>query len=508
MTTDPVIRMPGRFPYGGGITDEPYRQRPWVVGQYSGFSDPRRTNERFRQIIAGGGDGLAVALDLPTQWGLDPDRSLSSGEVGRVGVSLSCLDDLDQLLDGIALDEIRQISTTANSVGPMVIALFVALARRRSIAPGSFSVRIQNDPLKEYVARGTHVLPVEPAAEFAVDAIEYCSRRLPNWVPMSISGYHMRDAGATRAQEIGFTLANGVEYLRRAERRGVSATQMARSVTWFLAASAAPIHEAAKFRAARELWATTLSDDFGVTDAEALKLSIIAYTLGGDMSAHEIANNAVRITLAALGAVMGGVQILFCSSIDEALGLPSDANALLSIRTQQVIARESGLADYVDVLQGSTAVEEITDAIAAEARAIADSVLEHGGATEAIESGWVRGQIDEQAWHEELRRRDKPRVGEDDREDRKPEDVRLFALDPNAEGERVKAFSAWRAARSREPLRARLAELRHVVADGRNPIEAMADAFTAGATIGETMRVMIDRHGVASDRQALLSADA
>lgn len=496
------------FPYRSGITAIPYSERPWVIGQYSGFSDPKRTNERFRQIVAGGGTALAIALDLPTQWGLDPDHPLARGEIGRVGVSLSSLDDLDRLFEGIELDRLRQISTTANSIGPMIVAMFVALARRRSIPLEAFSVRIQNDPLKEYVARGTHVLAVDAAANFAVDAIEYCARRLPHWVPMSIAGYHMRDAGATREQEIGFTLANAVEYLRRAEARGVSATEVAKSVTWFLAASGEPIHEAAKFRAAREVWARTLAERFGVTDEEAQKLTIIAYTLGGEMSAHEIANNSVRITLAALGAVMGGVQILFCSSIDEALGLPTDANALLSIRTQQVILQESGMADHVDVLGGADLVERLTDGIVADALSLAATVEERGGAPAAIESGWVRAQIDEQAWKQEVARRDRPRVGESQEAAGGDGEARLFALDPNAEAERLEAWADWKGRRAQAGLDGRVEQLRADVAAGVNPIAAMVDAFEAGASLGDVMKVMVDRHGVAADRTAVLQEGA
>jgi methylmalonyl-CoA mutase, N-terminal domain len=497
----------GEFPFRQGITTEPYAVAPWIIGQYSGFSDPRRTNRRFREIVARGGDGLAIALDLPTQWGLDPDHELSRGEVGRVGVSLASLDDLDALLEGIPLDSIRQFSSTANSIGPIVIALFLALARRRGTSVADFSVRLQNDPLKEYVARGTHVLPVDAGAEFAVDAIEYCARRLPHWVPMSISGYHMRDAGATRGQELGFTLAHARDYLHRSEARGVSAQDVARSVTWFLAASGAPIHEAAKFRAARELWARMLAADFGIADERALKLRIIVYTLGGEMSPFEPYNNSVRITLAALGAVLGGVQTMFCSSIDEALGIPSDAAALLSIRTQQIILRESGLADLVDVLGGAPAVEALTDELVDEARRIERAVQDRGGVAAAIGSGWIRDEIDRAAWQAELERRKRPRVGEEPGASHDIGDVRLFAVDPEAEPQRLAEFAAWRAARHPGDVADGRAAVRAEIAAGRNPIDAMAEALLAGVTIGELMEVMRGAHGVAADRSMLAVAE-
>jgi methylmalonyl-CoA mutase N-terminal domain/subunit len=490
------------FPYRRSITDEPSSTKPWVVGQYSGFSDPASTNARFREIVSKGGSGLSVALDLPTQWGLDPDHDLADGEIGRVGVSLSSLDDFDALLDGIDLTVIREISTTANSIGPVWVALVLALARRRGFDPRDIRIRIQNDPLKEYVARGTHVLAPDAAAEFAVDAIEYCARNLPDWVPMTISGYHMRDAGATRVQELAFTLAHAREYLERALRRGLSAAEIARSVSWFLSASSEPFHEAAKFRAARELWATMLAEDFGVDDEEALKLRIIAYTLGGQMSPFEIQNNTVRITLGALGAMLGGVQTLFCSAIDEACGLPTDESALLSVRTQQILLQESGLAEFVDAAGDSSIVDTLTDELVKSARALAAEVAEQGGATAAIEAGWTRAQIDDSAWHEELRRRDLPRVGEG--EGSSVGDIRIFELDPVVVERRREEFIAWRDARPAAEVDEALEVVRAAVAAGENPVESMAAAFEARATIGELMGVMMRERGVAHDRQLLV----
>lgn len=495
--------MTEEFPYRRGFTDTPYTERPWIIGQYSGFSDPRSTNARFHATLASGGSGLSIALDLPTQWGLDPDNPLARGEIGRVGVSIASLDDLDELFAGIDLRDVRQISTTANSIGPIFIALFVALARRRGIEPSSFTIRLQNDPLKEYVARGTHVLPVEAAAELAVDAIEYCSRHLPTWVPMSISGYHLRDAGGSRVQELAFTLANAKEYLRRAEQRGIDARDVARSVFWFLSASMEPLHEAAKFRAARELWATTLADEFGVDDEDARRLRLIVYTLGGEMTPFEIDNNAVRITLAALGAVLGGVQSLFCSSTDEALGIPSDERARLAVRTQQILLRESGVAEFVDPLGGSFVIEELTDELVRDARELASEVDSHGGAASVIHSGWMRAQIDEHAWENELSQRTKPRVGGDSATASEEHDIRLFVPDPDAEATRIAEFSAWRAQRPSAPVEQTLGSLRDIVASRTNVVDALVEALEAGVTIGEIMTTFISVHGVAPDREML-----
>jgi methylmalonyl-CoA mutase N-terminal domain/subunit len=447
--------------------------------------------------VAQGQQGIAIALDLPTQWGLDPTDPLASGEVGLVGVSLASLQDLERLLDGIDLSKLRQVSTTANAIGPAMIGMFLAFARRKHLDPRDFSLRLQNDVLKEYVARGTYILPVEPAAEFSIDAIEYCVHHLPTWVPMSISGYHMRDAGASRTQELAFTLANSREYLERAQRRGIDPVDVARSVTWFMAASSQPIYEAAKFRAARELWANLLTNEFHVTDPTAVGLRIIAYTLGGEMSAFEIQNNAVRITLSAIGAVLGGVQTLFCSSIDEAVGLPSDANALLSVRTQQIILRESGLADLVNVLGGSATVEALTDELVAGAQQLADEVDAMGGSVPAISGGWMRAQIDEEAWNHEQALRANPRIGEDS--DAVAE-ARLGRFNPDKTSQRLEAFAFWKEHRDSKTLRRALSQLSKEVEKGVNPVPAICEVFLADGTMGEVMQVFTNRHGLAPDR--------
>jgi methylmalonyl-CoA mutase, N-terminal domain len=494
-----VRREPRDF--RSGIDDVPYAEVPWIRAQYAGFSDPRETNARIRALVAKGQTGVSLALDLPTQLGLDPDHPTALGEVGRVGVSLATVDDLDATVDGIDLTSVKQFSTTANSIGTQTIGLWLALGRRRGVDPHAFSVRVQNDVLKEYIARGTHVLPPEPAAELAVDAIEYCAHHLPTWVPISVSGYHMRDAGASREMEIGFTLALAREYLSRTVRRGLDAGSVARRMRWFLSASAQPWHEAAKFRAARELWARLLHDEFGVRDRDALGLGIIAYTLGGEMSPHEIANNAVRITLAALGAVLGRVQSILCSSIDEALGLPSEANALLSIRTQEVILKESGLAAFVDPLANATIVDALTDEIVERATEWDRRVTEVGGIIAAIESGFIRNAIDEHAWESELRRRSEPRTGEGTAT--VDGSMTLFQPDPAVEASRREQVARWKAARDTRRVGKATARLETAVRAGENLVEPFRDAFADDLTLGEAMEVLVAVHGPAQDREHL-----
>jgi methylmalonyl-CoA mutase N-terminal domain/subunit len=487
------------FPYRGGISAATYAEQPWIIGQYSGYTSPEETNLRFRRLISVGQQGLAVALDLPTQLGLDPDDPLAEGEVGRVGVSLSTVDDMAALFDGIPLSSVRQISTTANSMGAMFAAMLLVVAERRGEPPTSFSLRLQNDVLKEYVARGTQIFPTAAGARLSVDVVEYCANHLPGWVPMCVSGYHIRDAGSTREQEVGFTLANATQYLDLAAGRGVDLARFARSMAWFLSASPEFLKEAAKFRACREAWATLLLDRYGVTDEGAQRLRINAYTLGGELSPYEIMNNSVRVTLAAVGAVLGGVQSLFCSSIDEALGLPSDETARLSIQTQRIILQEAGIADWVDPLGGAAVIEQATAEILAAARGIADRVAEHGGSIGAIDSGWMREQIDASAWDRSLTDRGHPRVGEPDPADPSADapDVGqvAFAIDPTFEPRRRDGIAAWRAGRPAARVSRALSELRRAAARPDNLMPALLDAFRDGLTIGEVTGVFVDEFG-------------
>jgi methylmalonyl-CoA mutase N-terminal domain/subunit len=487
------------FPYRGGSTDTPYSQQPWIIGQYSGFTSPEETNRRFRTLIATGQQGLAVAMDLPTQLGLDPDHPLSEGEVGRVGVSLACVDDMAALFEGIPLSSVRQVSTTANSMGAMFAAMLIVLAERRGEDLGGFTLRLQNDVLKEYVSRNTQIFPALPAAQLSVDVVEYCATHLPHWVPMSVSGYHIRDAGATREQEVGFTLANAEQYLELAAARGVDIAHFARSMSWFMSASPEVLKEAAKFRACREVWARLLSEKYGVDDPTALRLRINTYTLGGELSPFELMNNSVRVTLAALGAVLGGVQSLFCSSIDEAVGLPTDETARLSIQTQRIILQEAGLADWVDPLGGAGVIEDETTAIVEAARVIAADVADRGGSIATIDSGWMRAEIDQSAWERSLVEAEHPRVGDPVGGAGATEIPALgqigFPIDPAFEGRRREQVSGWREGRDQAAVGLAGEALVHAVAQGGNLMPAIIDAFRADLTLGEVTRVLIARFG-------------
>ena len=345
---------PGEFPYTRGISPEP---KPWIMGQYAGFGSPRESNQRFRALLDAGQTGFSVALDLPTQMGLDSDDPRASGEVGRVGVAIDSLADIEILMDGIPLEEISQVRTTANSIGYLWAAMFVALADRRGTDPGKFGLFIQNDVLKEFIARGTQIFPAEASLSLAVDAIEYCAREVPRWTPLAMSGYHIRESGSSAEQEIAFTFANACAYLDELVRRGVSIDQVAPSLYTFLAITMDFLPEVAKFRAARRVWARLISERYGATDPRSQQLRIFAFTAGSSFTAQQPLNNVVRATIEATAAALAGVQTMHVSAYDEALGVPTESAATLALRTQQVVALETGLTETVDPLAGSYAVE-------------------------------------------------------------------------------------------------------------------------------------------------------
>jgi methylmalonyl-CoA mutase N-terminal domain/subunit len=392
------LGLPGEAPFTRGIRPGMYREGNWVMGMYSGQASPSETNARIKSLLSAGQTGFSVALDLPTQLGLDSDHPLSRGEVGRVGVPIDCLGDMVELLDGVALDQVSQIRTTANSIGPLAVALFVAGAEVHGYSPESFKVMLQNDVLKEYVARHTQIFPYRAGRDFSVDVIEYCATALPHWEPIEFCGYHIRDAGSTAVQEVAIAITNGMEYIRCALERGLSIESFAHSCYMFLSSGLDIFEEAAKFRAARRVWADIMTERFGVTDTASRALNIFCYTLGGYQTAAEPLNNLVRISYQALAAVLGGVQTLASSSFDEALGIPSPEAAHLGLRTQQILALETGVTRTADPLGGSYLVEALTDQIETEIRAYLERIEDHGGAIGALESGFLEAEIDEHAF--------------------------------------------------------------------------------------------------------------
>src|SRR5216683_2071809 len=393
----PVPAPPGEYPFTRGIYPQMYRERLWTIRQYAGFGSAAETNARFRYLLGQGQTGLSIAFDLPTQIGHDADAPLARGEVGKVGVSISSLRDMEVLLEGIPLDRVST-SMTINATAAILLALYVAVARRRGIAEDALSGTVQNDILKEYVARGTYIYPPGPSLRLVTDVIAYSAEHVPRWNPISISGYHIREAGATAAQEIGFTLAHALEYVRAARAAGLDPGQFGERISFFFACHSDFVEEVAKFRAARRLWARLMKEVLGASNPKAQHLRFHVQTGGVTLTAQQPDNNVVRVALQALAAVLGGCQSLHTNGKDEALALPTEASARLALRTQQVIAFESGVADTVDPLGGAYAVEAATDRLEREARALIDGIESRGGALRAIERGEIQREIQESAY--------------------------------------------------------------------------------------------------------------
>jgi len=392
-----TIGRPGEYPFTRGLYPTGYRGRLWTMRQYAGFGTAAESNRRYRYLLERGTTGLSVAFDLPTQIGYDSDDPHAAGEVGRVGVAIDSLEDMETLLEGIPLDTVST-SMTINATAAILLALYVAVARRRGIAESALSGTVQNDILKEYVARGTYIYPPEPSLRLVTDVFAYCGRCVPKWNPISISGYHIREAGATAPQEVAFTFANALEYVRQARRAGLDPNRFGERLSFFFACHSDFIEEIAKFRAARRLWARLMRETLGVTNPKALQLRFHVQTGGVTLTAQQPDNNVVRVALQALAAVLGGCQSLHTNGKDEALALPSEASATLALRTQQVIAYESGVADTVDPLGGAYAVEAATDEIEREACRLLERIEAKGGALRSIEQGEIQREIQESAF--------------------------------------------------------------------------------------------------------------
>src|SRR5687767_5648557 len=380
------LSFPGEFPFTRGIQPTMYRGRLWTMRQYAGFGTAAESNRRYRYLLSQGVNGLSVAFDLPTQIGYDSDHPLATGEVGRVGVAIDSLDDMAALFDGIPLNQVST-SMTINATAIILLALYVAVAKRQGVSPKQLSGTIQNDILKEYIARGTYIYPPQASLRIVTDIFAFCEREVPQWNTISISGYHIREAGSTAIQEVAFTFANAIAYVQAARDAGLDVNSFGQRLSFFFNAHNDFLEEVAKFRAARRLWARIMRDRFGATNPRAQHLRFHTQTAGSTLTAQQPDNNIVRVALQALAAVMGGTQSLHCNGRDEALALPTEASARLALRTQQVIAAESGVANTSDPFGGAYAVEELTNRIEDEARALLDRIDVSGGTLAAIEAG-------------------------------------------------------------------------------------------------------------------------
>ncbi|MEX1124068.1 MAG: methylmalonyl-CoA mutase family protein [Acidimicrobiia bacterium] len=480
------IGAPGEYPFTRGPHPTMYRGRLWTMRQYAGFGTAEQTNRRFRDLLDAGQTGLSVAFDLPTQMGLDSDHGLAAGEVGKVGVAIDTLDDMRRLFAGIPLDGVST-SMTINATAPILLLLYQLVAEEQGVAASALRGTIQNDILKEYVARGTYIYPPRPSMRLVTNVFEYAQSEMPEWNPISISGYHIREAGATAAQELAFTIANGLAYVRAATEVGLKVDEFAPRLSFFWNGHSNFFEEVAKYRAARRIWARLMKEVIGAAEPKSWAMRFHTQTAGSTLTAQQPLNNVVRTTLQALASVLGGTQSLHTNSYDEALGLPTDEAALLALRTQQVIAYETGVADTVDPLAGSYFVESLTDQLQMKAEELIDQVEALGGAVAAIEDGWMQGQIEESAYREARRQSEGGSivVGVNRFQANDDGDVPMLQVDPSLEEGQRHRLEQWRAERDAEATESALEQLEAEARTDSNLLPAMKAALAAGATLGE-----------------------
>ena len=483
---DRELAYPGVFPFTRGIQPTMYRGRLWTMRQYAGFGDAAESNRRYRYLLDQGVSGLSIAFDLPTQMGYDSDHPLAAGEVGRVGVAIDSIDDMAQLFDGIPLDRIST-SMTINSTAIILLALYIAVARRTGVPPSSLSGTVQNDILKEYVARGTYIYPPRPSLRIVTDIFAFCERELPNWNTISISGYHIREAGSTASQEVAFTFANAIAYVEAARHAGLDVDSFGQRLSFFFNAHNDFLEEVAKFRAARRLWARIMRERFGATNPRAQQLRFHTQTAGSTLTAQQPANNIVRVAIQALAAVLGGTQSLHCNGMDEALGLPTEAAARTALRTQQVIAHESGVVNSVDPLAGAWAVEAATNRIEREAVAMIERIDAAGGTLTAIEQGLIQREIQESAYRAQqaIDSREAVVVGVNQYRAANEDVVDVLRIDPELERQQAGRVAAVRARRDEAAWRASIDDIVAAARSETNLVPPIVRAVECYATLGE-----------------------
>ncbi len=487
--------LPGQFPFTRGIHPGMYADRPWTLRQYAGYATAAETNRRYRYLLERGQTGLSVAFDLPTQMGYDPDHPQARGEVGKSGVSIAALEDMEELFREIPLDRVT-VSMTINATAIVLLALHVAAAERRGVPAERLGGTVQNDILKEFVARGCYIYPPHPSMKIAVDVIEHCARRMPLWNFISVSGYHIREAGATAAQELGFTIANGIAYMEAALRRGLDPDALGRRISFFFNAHSNFLEEIAKFRAARRLWARIMRDRFKATDPRAQMLRFHAQTAGSTLTAQQPYNNVVRVALQAMAAVLGGAQSLHTNAMDEALALPTEEAATLALRTQQILSHESGLRDVADPFGGARHVEDETDRLEAEARAFVDAIDRQGGAPEAISYERLEIEKSALAWQREIEAGRRIVVGVNrypEEEDARPPSV--LRVDEGVQAERAQRLARLRAERDSARASRALEDLKRAAGRDENLVPPVLECVKARASLGEICAALEELYG-------------
>jgi methylmalonyl-CoA mutase N-terminal domain/subunit len=483
---DEKLGEPGAYPYTRGVYPTMYTKRPWTMRQYAGFGTAVESNARYHQLLAAGTMGLSVAFDLPTQMGYDSDDPIAHGEVGKVGVAIDSIDDMRQLFAGIPLDKVST-SMTINAPGSLLLLLYQLVAEEQGVPGAALTGTIQNDILKEYIARGTYIFPPKPSLRLVADTFAYCHAEIPKWNTISISGYHMAEAGATPAQEIAFTLANGIEYVRTAIAAGLAVDDFGPRLSFFFVARTTLLEEIAKFRAARRMWARIMRDEFGAKNPKSLMLRFHTQTAGVQLTAQQPEVNLVRVAIQALGAVAGGTQSLHTNAYDEAIALPTRKSARLALRTQQVLAYETGLVDTVDPFAGSYVIEAMTDEVEAAATALIERVFSYGSSVDAIEQGFQKQEIESSAYRISQQIDSGERVvvgvnrfGADEEEKYEP-----LRVDPAIEADQAARLAKLRSERDSAAVEAALTDLRKAAEGTENVLRPMREALRLRATVGE-----------------------
>jgi methylmalonyl-CoA mutase, N-terminal domain len=491
------LGKPGAYPYTRGVYPTMYTKRPWTMRQYAGFATATESNRRFHQLIEAGTTGLSVAFDLPTQMGYDSDAPVAHGEVGKVGVAIDSIDDMRRLFDGIPLGEVST-SMTINAPAAVLLVLYQMAGEEQGIGPGALTGTIQNDVLKEYIARGTYIYPPRPSLRLVADSFAYCRKELPRWNTISISGYHMAEAGATPVQEIAFTLANAREYVRAAIAAGLAVDEFAPRLSFFFVARTTLLEEVAKFRAARRLWARIMRDEFGAADPRSQMLRFHTQTAGVQLTAQQPDVNVVRVTVQALAAVLGGTQSLHTNSFDEAIALPSQKAAQLAVRTQQVLANETDLTATVDPFAGSYAIESMTSDIEDAAMGLMTTIEDMGGAVAAIERGFQKAEIERAAYDvaREIDAGERVVVGVNKFVSEGEEPYELLPVDPAIESEQVARIERLRSRRDTAEFTRRISDLKATAEGTGNLLYPLREALRAEATLGEVCDALRDVWGV------------
>ncbi len=493
---DEALGHPGEPPYTRGIYPRMYRQRPWTMRQYAGFGTAEETNERFHYLLEAGQTGLSCAFDLPTQMGFDSDHSRAAGEVGKVGVAIDSLEDMERLLDGIPLDRVTT-SMTINSTAPVLLLLYELVAEQQGVSSEQIGGTVQNDLLKEYVARGTYIYPPRPSMRIITDLFAYCKERVPRWNTISISGYHIREAGSSAAQELAFTLSNAIAYVEAALAAGLDVDEFAPRLSFFWNGHNHFFEEVAKFRASRRMWHRIMSERFGASQKKAHLMRFHTQTGGSTLTAQQPENNIVRVALQGLAAVLGGTQSLHTNGFDEALGLPTEKAAKIALRTQQIVAYESGVTDTVDPLAGSYFVESLTDALEEEAWRYIERVDEMGGAVSAIEAGYMQEEIERSAYEhaKAVDSEEKVVVGLNRFVDEVVEPSEVFPLDPELERNQARRVAELRERRDGNAVKSALEDLRAAAGGDGNVLYPMREALRVYATLGEVSDVLREEFG-------------